>query len=97
MVNFSSAWGRSTSPEVTPYCATKWAIEGLTRGLAQEIPRGLATIALNPGIIHTEMLESCFGDSASSFPSPEQWAERAVPFLLSLDTTNNGDSLDVPG
>ena len=97
IVNFSSGWGRSTSPEVTPYCATKWAIEGLTRGLAQELPRGLATIALNPGIIHTEMLESCFGDSASSFPSPEQWAERAVPFLLSLDTTNNGDSLDVPG
>ena len=24
IVNFSSGWGRSTSPEVAPYCATKW-------------------------------------------------------------------------
>src|SRR5262249_29366422 len=31
IVNFSSGWGRSTSPEVAPYCATKWAVEGLTR------------------------------------------------------------------
>src|SRR5262249_11186749 len=28
IVNLSSGWGRSTSPEVAPYCATKWAIEG---------------------------------------------------------------------
>ncbi len=96
IVNFSSGWGRSTSPEVTPYCATKWAIEGLSRGLAQELPRGLAAVALNPGVIHTEMLESCFGGSASSYPSPTQWADRAVPFLLSLNASDNGASLDVP-
>ena len=35
IVNISSAWGRSTSPQVGPYCASKWAIEGLTRALAQ--------------------------------------------------------------
>ena len=37
VVNFSSGWGRGTSPEVAPYCATKWAIEGLTRALAGSI------------------------------------------------------------
>src|SRR5262249_39933575 len=26
IVNLSSGWGRSTSPEVAPYCATKWGI-----------------------------------------------------------------------
>ena len=96
IVNFSSGWGRSTSPQVAPYCATKWAIEGMTRALAQELPRGLSAVALNPGIIHTEMLESCFGQDASSFPSAAQWAERAVPFLLSLDASDNGGALDVP-
>src|SRR5262249_58314601 len=30
IVNLSSGWGRSTSPEVAAYCASKWAIEGLT-------------------------------------------------------------------
>jgi NAD(P)-dependent dehydrogenase (short-subunit alcohol dehydrogenase family) len=81
---------------VVPYCASKWAIEGLSRGLAQELPRGLASVALNPGIIHTDMLISCFGASASSFPSPKEWAERAVPYLLGLDATDNGRSVDVP-
>lgn len=96
IVNFSSGWGRSTSPEVVPYCASKWAIEGLSRGLAQELPRGLAAVAFNPGVIHTEMLASCFGGMASSYPSPNQWAQRAVPYLLSLDASDNGRSLDVP-
>src|SRR5207248_8374175 len=36
IVNFSSGWGRSTSPEVAAYCATKYAIEGLTQALAEE-------------------------------------------------------------
>ncbi len=96
IVNFSSGWGRSTSPEVVPYCASKWAIEGLSRGLAQELPRGLACVAFNPGIIHTDMLDSCFGDMASSYPSPSEWAKRSVPFLLSLDASDNGRSVDVP-
>ena len=97
IVNFSSGWGRSTSPQVAPYCATKWAIEGLTRALADELPPGLAAVALNPGVIHTEMLESCFGASASSYPDPESWAARAVPFLLQIGSADNGQPLTVPG
>ncbi len=31
IVNFSSGWGRSVDAQVAPYCATKFAIEGLTR------------------------------------------------------------------
>ena len=96
IVNFSSGWGRATSPEVVPYCASKFAVEGLSRGLAQELPRGLASVAFNPGIIHTDMLDSCFGGTASSFPAPKQWAKRAVPFLLQLDASDNGSSVDLP-
>jgi len=96
VVNFSSGWGRSTSPEVAPYCATKWAIEGLTQSLAQELPRGMAAIALNPGIIDTEMLRSCFGPGAAAHPSPEKWARTAVPFLASLGPRENGQALTAP-
>lgn len=96
VVNFSSGWGRSTSPDVAPYCATKWAIEGLTRALADEMPAGLAAIPLNPGVIHTDMLDSCFGVGAASYPGPEAWAQRAVPFLLELDASQNGNPLTAP-
>ena len=97
IVNFSSYWGRSTSSDVAPYCASKWAIEGLTSGLAQDLPSGLAAVALNPGVIHTEMLQSCFGAGAASYLSPDQWAQAAVPFIDGFDASNNGDSVTVPG
>lgn len=95
VVNFSSGWGRSVDAEVAPYCATKWAIEGLTQALALELPANMAAVALNPGIIDTEMLRSCFGGSASSFPSPQEWAKRAVPFLLKISPRDNGQPLTV--
>lgn len=96
IVNFSSGWGRSTSAEVAPYCATKWAIEGLTQAMAQELPDGMAAIPLNPGIINTEMLRSCFGSSAGRYPDPVRWAEVAVPFLLQISAKDNGEPLTVP-
>ncbi|HHH13175.1 MAG TPA: SDR family NAD(P)-dependent oxidoreductase [Thiolapillus brandeum] len=97
IVNFSSGWGRSTAPEVAPYCASKWAVEGLTRSLAQELPAGMAAIPLNPGIIHTEMLDSCFGAMAGHYPDPATWAETAAPFILRLGPQHNGQPLTVPG
>lgn len=96
IVNFSSGWGRCTAPEVAPYCATKYAVEGLTQALAQELPSGMAAVPLNPGIINTEMLQLCWADGASSYPSPDQWSRVAVPFLLSLGPEHNGQSVSVP-
>lgn len=96
IVNLSSGWGRSTSPEVAPYCASKWGIEGLTQALAQELPRGLAAVALNPGVIDTAMLRSCFGEDAEGHRTPAEWAESAAPFFLSLGVEDNGASLTAP-
>jgi NAD(P)-dependent dehydrogenase (short-subunit alcohol dehydrogenase family) len=96
IVNFSSGWGRTTDAAVAPYCATKWAIEGLTQALAQELPLGMAAVPFNPGIIDTDMLRSSFGGSASAYPTPEEWAEIAVPFLLKLGPSDNGKPLTAP-
>lgn len=96
IVNFSSGWGRSTAPEVAPYCATKFAIEGLTQALAQELPHGMAAIALNPGIINTDMLRQCWADGASHYPTADRWSQRAVPFLLKLSARDNGQALTAP-
>jgi NAD(P)-dependent dehydrogenase (short-subunit alcohol dehydrogenase family) len=97
IVNFSSGWGRSVDAEVAPYCASKWAIEGLTLALAQELPAGVAAVSLNPGIINTDMLQTAFGKSASGYISPEDWALQAVPFLLALRASDNGKQLELPG
>lgn len=95
IVNFSSGWGRSTAHEVAPYCASKWALEGLTLSLAKELPQGMAAVTLNPGDVNTDMLRSCFGPSANNYPSPQEWARKAVPFLLKLGRDENGKQLDL--
>lgn len=96
IVNFSSGWGRGVDAEVAPYCATKWAVEGLTQALALELPAGMAAVPLNPGIIDTDMLRTSFGSAAGSYPSPEEWAERAVPFILKFGARDNGKPRTVP-
>jgi NAD(P)-dependent dehydrogenase (short-subunit alcohol dehydrogenase family) len=97
LVNFSSGWGRSTSPEVAAYCASKWAVEGFTQALAQELPDGVAAVALNPGIISTDMLAACFGGAAKDYPPPEEWVLQAGPFIESFGPGHNGRALTVPG
>ena len=69
----------------------------MTAALAQELPQGLAAVALNPGIIDTRMLRSCFGGEAGGYPTPEEWAKVAVPFLAALGPRDNGKALTVPG
>ncbi len=96
VVNVSSGWGQSTAPNVAPYCASKFAVEGLTQALAQELPRGLAAVPLSPGIIHTEMLETAFGGAAAAYWKPEKWADVAVPYLLALGPDDNGRSQRIP-
>ena len=95
VVNFSSGWGRSTSPEVAPYCASKYGIEGMTKALAQELPPGLAAVPLSPGVVDTDMLRLAWGEGAAAHPKPEAWVEKAVSFLLALDESVNGRSLTI--
>ena len=97
IVNLSSGWGRSVSPKVAPYCASKFAIEGLTKALAEELPERMAAIPLNPGIINTDMLRQAWSDGANAYPSPESWATRAAPFILAISPKDNGHSLTVSG
>jgi len=95
IVNLSSGWGRSTSPEVAPYCASKFAIEGLTQALAQELPAGMAAVPLNPGVIDTDMLRQCWSDGAASYPKADAWAKVAAPFILQLGAKDNGKPVSV--
>ena len=70
IINFSSGYGCSTAPGVAPYCCTKYAVEGLTQALADDLPSGMAAIPMSPGIINTAMLQRTFGSSADSYETP---------------------------
>jgi len=90
VVNFSSGWGRGTAAGVAPYCMSKWAMEALSSAMAQELPDSIAAIALNPGIINTDMLQTVWGEGAGGFENAAQWAERAVDKILSFGPRDSG-------
>lgn len=96
IINLSSGWGRSTSAEVAPYCASKYAIEGLSKALADDLPDGLASIPLNPGIIDTDMLRTCFQESAGHYPDAKHWSYGAADYILALGTSDSGLSRTIP-
>ncbi len=97
IVNFSSGWGRTAAAKVSPYCASKWAVEGMTQAIAEELPPTMGVVTLHPGIIQTDTLTASFGESASLYPTPQEWAKVAVPYVLGIEPSDNGKQLSVPG
>ncbi len=56
IVNVSSVAGRITSPPLSAYTASKWALEALTEGLAGEMKTfNVRVLLIEPGIIDTAM------------------------------------------
>jgi NAD(P)-dependent dehydrogenase (short-subunit alcohol dehydrogenase family) len=56
IINVSSVAGRICNPPLIPYCASKWALEALTEGLAGEMKTFNVRVAsVEPGIIDTAM------------------------------------------
>lgn len=97
IVNFSSGWGREAAAKVSPYCASKWAVEGMTKSMSHELPPSMGVVSLHPGIIQTDTLKAAFGESATLYPKPDEWARIAAPFLLRITPADNGRQLSIPG
>lgn len=52
IVNFSSGLGHSTNPMLGAYTASKFAVEALTKSIAQALPEGMAAVPLAPGVVY---------------------------------------------
>jgi len=67
IVNVTSIGGRISSPPLTPYNATKWALEALSEGLAGEMKTFNVRVAIvEPGIIDTSMARRITDEPAQS-------------------------------
>jgi NAD(P)-dependent dehydrogenase (short-subunit alcohol dehydrogenase family) len=70
IVQMSSVGGQITAPGFGAYCATKFALEGLTQALRDEVaPFGIRTIIVEPGAFRTGLFRP--GSAYESAEMPE--------------------------
>ncbi len=89
LAHVSSWLGRNAIERYGAYCASKFAVEGLARLVAEEHPE-LISIAIDPGMVQTQMLKAAQeSDDVSGNPTP---AEAAVAFANCLERATSSDS-----
>jgi len=90
VVQMSSVGGQVTVPGFGVYCATKFALEGLTETVAQECPH-VRFLVVEPGAFRTELFRP--GAAVMSTPMPE-YEDTVGPtraFVTGGDGTQPGD------
>lgn len=107
VVNISSGLAQSPYPQVHVYCATKGAVNTLTRSLGMELgPRGIRVVGVAPGFVHTEgnadsaqgMDEFFIGKTPLGRVGKPRDIAAAVTFAVSEEAAwVTGSTIDVAG
>ena len=72
IINTASMWGKTAVAEFSAYCASKHAVIGLTRSLAQELaPRRISVNAVCPGWVRTEASMRSLSEMSRRSGTPE--------------------------
>lgn len=96
---------RGSEPAWSPYGISKWAMKGLTQGLAQILlPRGIIVNAIAPGSTATELIGVKEGDSIYSMENgvgrlivPDEVANVAKLLVSSAGDMIVGETIHVSG
>lgn len=100
-IGMSSGWGKSASAGLGPYCASKFAVEGLIGCLVLDLEdQGsmVTAVALDPGGgVNTDMLADCLPDEHNEYRTADVWAKGAVTYIEThLVAGRNSGSQEVP-
>jgi NAD(P)-dependent dehydrogenase (short-subunit alcohol dehydrogenase family) len=97
ILNISSGAGKRAHAEWVAYCASKWAVMGLTESLALEgFPLGIRVNVLCPGPTATAMRHAAFPDEdTSKLLTPDEVAEAALFFFSDAAQYVRNAALDV--
>lgn len=81
IVNVGSVGGKMPLPQMTAYCASKYAVTGLTDTLRLELqPKGIHVSSVHPGVINSNFLERAQfrGEDNSEIESRRQQMNSAL-------------------
>jgi NAD(P)-dependent dehydrogenase (short-subunit alcohol dehydrogenase family) len=91
VVQMSSFGGQVAYPGFGAYCATKFALEGMSEALAAEVaPHGIRVLVVEPGAFRTSFSGSGLHESAVS-PAYADTAGATREMIKSIDGTQPGD------
>ncbi|MGA7157545.1 MAG: oxidoreductase [Acidobacteriaceae bacterium] len=92
IVNLSSIGGLVSTPGFGLYNATKFAVEGLSEALAQEVgPLGIAVTIVEPGPFRTKFLGRPGGVAECKIPGYEKTAGKMRAYFTQQDGKQPGD------
>jgi 3alpha(or 20beta)-hydroxysteroid dehydrogenase len=93
----SSALGRIGVPGYGAYCASKHAVEGLSKlAHAEYGSRGLVSVTVAPGMVQTEMLKAALGsDDVSQHTHPSVVGAAFTRLAAALRPEHSGTALEI--
>ena len=97
IVNISSLYASQPQVNLATYSAAKHGVQGLSKAVAQELPEPVCIVLLDPGIVGTDFTHKGLpSEVATRLMQAKEWAEHVSPFILTIDHSMNGQSLDIP-
>jgi len=92
IVNLSSIGGLVATPGFGLYNATKFAVEGLSEALAQEVkPLGITVTIVEPGPFRTKFLGKAGGEAKRRIPEYDQTSGKMRAYYTEQDGKQPGD------
>ena len=92
IVNLSSIGGLVATPGFGLYNATKFAVEGLSEALAQEVkPLGISVTIVEPGPFRTKFLGKAGGEAKRRIPEYDQTSGKMRAYFTEQDGKQPGD------
>jgi len=92
IVNLSSIGGLVATPGFGLYNATKFAVEGLSEALAQEVkPLGISVMIVEPGPFRTKFLGKAGGEAKRRIPEYDQTSGKMRAYFTEQDGKQPGD------
>ncbi|MBI2583211.1 MAG: SDR family oxidoreductase [Candidatus Aenigmarchaeota archaeon] len=95
IVNVSSGAGKRGFAHLTAYCASKFAVIGLTESLADELKDRIKVYAVCPGGVNTKMYHSAWpGTNPHSLLQPEHIAAKILQLCLK-QKARSGSAIEI--
>lgn len=93
IINIAAMEGKHGVPKLSLYCASKFAVLGLTESLAYEVGGGLQVYAVCPAGVDTRLYHSMYSEKPSL--KPEDVARKVLALCQPGATLPSGSSVEV--